>query len=62
LIRPDGSQAPNGHLGNVTDTTFERAAVLGVQVAKQVLKDEADRLALPRPVFGAPGSYQASIG
>ena len=28
------------------DISFERAAVLGVQVANQVLKDEGDRLAL----------------
>jgi hypothetical protein len=62
LYRADGKLDANGHLGLVTDTTFDRAAVRGLAVAQEILKDEAARLQLPRPVFGKEGSWRPTIG
>jgi|ERR1700730_7164859 hypothetical protein len=72
LVRNDGSQAQiyrsdgkldvNGHLGNITDTTLDRAAVNGLKVAQAILKDEAWRLAMTRLVFGKEGSWIAPQG
>ena len=52
----------NGHLGNITDVSHDAAALNGLKVAQAILADEARRLALPRPVFGAPGSYVPAQG
>jgi hypothetical protein len=40
----------------------DRAAVRGLAVAQEILKDEAARLQLPRPVFGKEGSWRPTIG
>jgi hypothetical protein len=62
LIRSDGSQAANGHLGNVSNDpeAFNRAAINGLKRAH--LKDEARRVSMTRPVFGKEGSWRPTIG
>ena len=72
LRRQDGSQAQlylpngvfsfNGHLGNVTDVTLDQAAINGLKVAQAVLKDEQQRVAMPRPQLGKEGSWVAPQG
>jgi hypothetical protein len=69
LIRLDGSQAQlyhpeggfaidSGCLGNVSNdpAALDAALILGLDLAQRILADEARRAALPRPVFGLPGS------
>ena len=64
LIRRDGSQAANGHLGNVSNDpeAFNRAAINGLKRAQHILKDEAQRVSMTRPVFGKEGSWRPTIG
>jgi hypothetical protein len=62
LFRADGKLDATGHLGLLNDTTLNSAAIAAVPIMQAVLADEARRRALPRPVFGLPGSYRPAIG
>jgi hypothetical protein len=72
LKRSDGFQAANydlrgqgsvsGHLGHVSNRNYEQAVERGLAIAQLILKDEAARLALPRPVIGKEGSWRPPIG
>jgi hypothetical protein len=62
LYLPTGVLSFNGHLGNITDVTLDTAAINGLKVAQAILKDEAQRLAMPRPQLGKEGSWVAPQG
>jgi hypothetical protein len=52
-------------LGNIiffNDAEYSQAAINGLALAQAILKDEAQRLAMPRPQLGKEGSWVASIG
>jgi hypothetical protein len=54
LRRSDGTSTYLCHITGDHWRGFNQAAIKGLAMAKEILKDEADRLALPRHVFGAP--------
>jgi predicted RNA binding protein YcfA (HicA-like mRNA interferase family) len=68
LLRSDGSQAQlydvkggfginSGRLANISDLSRSDAAIAAVKLARAVLKDESDRLKLPR---WAPPSIESN--
>jgi hypothetical protein len=49
---PDGSQAANGHLGHISNDPAVFDRVKGLALAKEILADEAARLAQGNKTFG----------